>query len=101
MIRGGSELYALVPDSSVVHTHDTRMDGRRLATACSQDHLSELVKQYRRRPFVAAELWAGKMARALGCHPGGIGAAELAAETGLTSQQIELASHWRSPGTTG
>jgi hypothetical protein len=59
-----TELYALVPDSSAIHAHDPKFDGKRLV-ACTDEHLRQLVEQYHRRPFIDAELWAGKIYRAV------------------------------------
>ncbi|MGW5666262.1 hypothetical protein ACWEWG_40710 [Streptomyces sp. NPDC003758] len=56
---------ALVPDSSAIHTVESNFDGRRMLVACSQEHLEELIEQYKHRPFVDVELWAGKIARVL------------------------------------
>ncbi|MDH6623989.1 hypothetical protein M2271_001786 [Streptomyces sp. LBL] len=40
-----AELLALVDDSSAIHTSDPKMDGRRLVTVCSPEHLKELQRQ--------------------------------------------------------
>lgn len=47
-----------------------------------------MVEQYRARPFVEPELWAGKIARALAERPG-LSPVELAEETGLTPEEVE------------
>lgn len=96
VIEDGSEVYATVRDSSAIHAHDARYDGERLVVACSQDHLGELMRQYRERPFVDAELWAGKIARAMLAHPQGMSAEVIAAETGLGPGQIDLAVLWNN-----
>lgn len=40
-------------------------DGKRMVVGCTEEHLAELVEQYKHRPFVEPQLWAGKIARAL------------------------------------
>jgi hypothetical protein len=67
-----------------------------MVVGCAKEHLAELVKQYRHRPFIDAELRAGKIARALQKHGGWIGEEDLAEETGLTPDQIEAGVTWRS-----
>lgn len=96
VITDGSEVYARVRDSSAIHAHDARYDGERLVVACSREHGAELRRQYRERPFVDAELWAGKIARAMLAHPQGMSAEALAAETGLGPGQIERAVLWNN-----
>ncbi|MFE1856395.1 hypothetical protein [Streptomyces sp. NPDC059489] len=88
--------YAFVPDSSAIYWHDPKMDGRRMVMTCSVEHLEQLVEEYRRRPFVDAELWAGKMARAMFWHSGEVSEDELFAETGLSPEQIEQAVTWHN-----
>ncbi|MFE2914823.1 hypothetical protein [Kitasatospora indigofera] len=44
---------------------DSRFDGERLLRACGEQHLARLAVQYRRRPFVPEELWAGQITRAV------------------------------------
>ncbi|KUN89898.1 hypothetical protein AQJ66_02185 [Streptomyces bungoensis] len=58
--------------------------------------MDALVDVYRQRPFVDAELWAGKIGRAIEAHRGRISPKELAKETGLTQEQIELGESWQS-----
>ncbi|MET7620552.1 hypothetical protein [Streptomyces sp. NPDC005408] len=89
-----TELLALVDDSSAIHTSDPKMDGKRLVTVCSPDHLTELQRQYAERPYSEPELWAGKIARAMRSYPNGIKPKQLRRETGLTDQQIEAAVNW-------
>ncbi|MDF3291533.1 hypothetical protein [Streptomyces silvisoli] len=91
-----TEVYALVPDSSVIHSHDPKLDGKRRLAACSRGHMAALVEVYKQRPFVDAELWAGKIGRAVEAHRGRISPEELAEETGLTEAQIELEVLWQS-----
>jgi hypothetical protein len=45
-----------------------------------------------------AELWAGKIARAMQQHPGGISEEAMSRETGLTPAQIELGVLWQNLG---
>ncbi|MCZ0984771.1 hypothetical protein O1M54_01950 [Streptomyces diastatochromogenes] len=94
-ISDETEVFALVPDSSVIHVHDPKLDGERRLTACSSEHVAALVEVYKQRPFVDAELWAGKIGRAIEAHRGRISPEELAEETGLTQAQIELGMSWQ------
>ncbi|MFJ9850381.1 hypothetical protein [Streptomyces sp. NPDC101150] len=91
-----SQLFSLVPDSSVTHPSDPGQDGQRLLAACSSEHLAELQQQYRQRPYVNEELWAGKIARALRAHPEGLDEDQLAQATGLNFVQIEHTLSWES-----
>ncbi|MFB6838951.1 hypothetical protein [Streptomyces sp. NPDC056361] len=95
LIPVGSEIYSLVSDSSAVHGHDPSLDGRRILTACSVEHLADLQHDYRQRPFVNAELWASKIALALQEHPDGLSTQRLVEETGLNTVQIERALAWQ------
>lgn len=90
----GTGVHAIVPDSSAIHVHDPALDGNRSLTACSTAHLGELQQHYHARPFVNAELWAGKIARALRRHPEGLSRERLVAETGLNLLQIDAAAKW-------
>ena len=90
------ELYALVPDSSAVHVSDPRADGKRVLTACSIDHLAELVDQYRNRPFQPAELWAGKVCRALEQSHGPVTLSELARAVELSEEQTQSGVDWHN-----
>ncbi|MDR3082508.1 MAG: hypothetical protein LBV60_16555 [Streptomyces sp.] len=98
VVVDSTELYAVVPDSSVVHSFDPQFDGKRMVVGCSREHLAELVGQYEHRPFIDAELWAGKIGRAIETHDGKISPAEIAEETGLTEAQIELGVLWQNLG---
>ena len=90
-------LYAFVPDSSATHAHAPALDGKRLVTACSEQHLDALADQYRSRPFVEAELWAGKILRAVKDNPGKrIDDALLTELTGLTVEQIHAGITWHN-----
>ncbi|GAA3048539.1 AsnC family protein [Streptomyces glomeratus] len=97
VIPGGTvEWLALVRDSSAIHAVDPRLNGKRMLVGCSREHLARLVEQYKCRPFVAAELWAGKIMRALQRHPEGISEEDLAAETGLSAEQVQRAVMWHN-----
>ncbi|MFF5788442.1 hypothetical protein ACFY8P_26205 [Streptomyces sp. NPDC012693] len=91
----GSEIHALVADSSAVYGQDPLLDGRRILTACSPTHLSELQRRCRERPFVDVELWANKVTLALQRHPEGLSTQQLAEKTGLTASQVEHGITWR------
>ncbi|MEJ8654723.1 hypothetical protein WKI65_43495 [Streptomyces sp. MS1.AVA.3] len=97
-ITDQSEVYTVVRDSSAIHAHDPKLDGKRWLTACSRDHMAALVDQYKQRPFVDAELWAGKIDRAVEAHGGKISPEVLAEETRLTHSQIELGVLWQNLG---
>ncbi|AWN30571.1 hypothetical protein YWIDRAFT_05155 [Streptomyces sp. SceaMP-e96] len=94
-IPASTQLYSLVPDSSFLHPYDSDRDGLRRLAACGSEHLSELQQQYRTRPFVKEELWAGKVARALRTQPD-LDEDELADVTGLNYIQIEHSLTWES-----
>lgn len=96
VVSDRSEWYALVPDSSSIHAADAKFDGKRMVVGCTKEHLAELIGQYKRRPFVDAELWAGKIARALQKYEGRINEEDLAEETGLTPDQIEAGVMWQN-----
>ncbi|MGW2543152.1 hypothetical protein ACWC5I_20320 [Kitasatospora sp. NPDC001574] len=86
-------------DFSVVHSRDPGLDGRRMLTACSREHLDALVGWNEVRPFIEAELFAGKIARAMVGHPDDrISAEDLAEETGLAPVQIGLGVLWQNLG---
>ncbi|MFD5015360.1 hypothetical protein [Streptomyces chartreusis] len=91
----GARWSAVVPDSSSI-TVNPESDGKRLIVGCSRQHLAELAEQYKHRPFIDAELWQGKIARAMRQHPDGVSPETLAEETGLSLQQIEAGVTWRS-----
>ena len=96
VVSDGTEVYALVWDSSAIHAVDPDLDGRRMIIACCDDHLTELIGQYKRRPFLRPELWAGQIARAMERHPEGLGDDDLIAETGLDPGQIEVGVMWHN-----
>jgi hypothetical protein len=79
----------------VTHAHDPTLDGQRLVSACTQDHLRQLVEQYQARPFVEAELWAGKVRRAVEDNRDRrIDDDVLVEQTGLTLEQIHAGIAW-------
>ncbi|MEU6313802.1 hypothetical protein [Streptomyces sp. NPDC047014] len=96
VVSDSTEWYSVVPDSSAVHSSDPVLDGKRMVVGCSREHLAELVEQYKRRPFVAGELFAGKIARVLEQHPEGLSEEDLVRETGLTAAQIEVGAMWQN-----
>ncbi|MCQ4079726.1 hypothetical protein NGB36_03730 [Streptomyces sp. RB6PN25] len=96
VICNDAQVYALVPDSSAIHSVDARLDGVRMVTACSPDHLAELQENYRLRPFVDEELWVGKIARALNEHAAGLTLERLAEMTRLSLVQIDRAVVWQN-----
>uniref|UniRef100_UPI003F497425 hypothetical protein n=1 Tax=Amycolatopsis sp. CA-151526 TaxID=3239921 RepID=UPI003F497425 len=96
VITGATALYAFVPDSAAFHAHDPTLDGKRLVTACTDTHLQAIAEQCRRR-FVDAELWAGKILRAVTDNPGKyIDDALLSELTGLTVEQIHAGITWHN-----
>ncbi|MER5438170.1 hypothetical protein [Streptomyces sp. NPDC002790] len=95
VIADGGEVYGLVPDSSAVHAGRRGQDGLRLVCACSPGHLELLDEQYRQRPFVGEELWAGRIVRVMDGHPGGeLSRGQLAYPAGLLPGQIAMAVAW-------
>ncbi|WP_244188827.1 hypothetical protein [Streptomyces yokosukanensis] len=67
-ISDDTKVSALVPDSSAIHGHDPKLDGKRRLTVRSSEHMAALIDAYEQRPFVDAELWAGKIGRAIEAH---------------------------------
>ncbi|POX48956.1 hypothetical protein [Streptomyces sp. Ru72] len=96
VVSDSTEWYALVRDSSAIHAVESKYDGKRMLVGCSREHLEDLVEQYKRRPFVDAELWAGKIARVLRRHPEGVSEEDLARESGLTHEQIQRGVMWQN-----
>lgn len=88
--------YDLVRDSSAIHPEDPDQDGKRLLTVCSAEHLAALREEYRQRPFVEEELWAGKIERALRECPGGLSRERLCEVTGLRPREVERAMTWNN-----
>ncbi|MEU8975899.1 hypothetical protein AB0D11_43105 [Streptomyces monashensis] len=96
VVDDSTEWCAIVPDSSSIHAVDPKLDGKRMVVGCTKEHLAELVEQYKQRPFVDAELWAGKIARVMQQHPEGVSDKEMSRETGLKPAQIELGVLWQN-----
>ncbi|TYR63188.1 hypothetical protein [Streptomyces parvus] len=94
LLPGESVPSAVVRDSSSLAAHDPGQDGVRRVSACSPEHLAVLVERYQRRPFVDAELWAGKIARSQEQHPGKNGVQALCEDTGLTPAHVEKGLQW-------
>ncbi|MFF2350960.1 hypothetical protein ACFVVL_14375 [Kitasatospora sp. NPDC058115] len=89
-------LGALVPDSSAVHAHDPGLDGRRVVTACSSDHLAALIAEYRNRPFVHEEQWAAKVCRTLADCDEPVPLGLVAALSGLSEHQAQRGVDWHN-----
>ncbi|MFI9318600.1 hypothetical protein ACIGXI_02265 [Kitasatospora aureofaciens] len=89
-------LSALVPDSSALHPSDPELDGRRVLTACTVEHLAELVEYYRERPFVLEEQWAGKVCRALAEQEDAVPLSLVARMSGLSVQQAAQGVEWHN-----
>jgi hypothetical protein len=98
LVTNGTERYAFVPDSSVIHPSDPALDGERLVVACCADHMGRLRVEAAARPFVEAELWARKLLRAVEdageAGRTGVSVEELRQATGLTGEQIRTAVEW-------
>ncbi|MFJ8677530.1 hypothetical protein [Streptomyces sp. NPDC093589] len=92
----GEQAHAVVPDSSAVHPRHPERDGQRPLTACTLGHLADLKQEYRLRPFVDAELWAGQIDRVLDAHPDGVETERLAELTGLSLLQVDAAIAWHN-----
>ena len=67
-----------------------------MLTACTVDHLAEIVEQYRRRPFVPEEQWAGKVCRALEHNGGPLSLTELLEVSGLSEEQVDRGVDWHN-----
>ncbi|MCZ4118979.1 hypothetical protein [Streptomyces sp. H39-S7] len=85
----------VVPDSSVIHAQSPARDGRRLVVACSPEHLAVLRQEYRNRPYVPEELWAGQIDRALALQPQALTRDDLKAAPGLSHLEIQRALAWK------
>ncbi len=85
-----------VADSSSVHPTDERHDGLRPVTACGEAHLEAIRREYRCRPFVDEELWAGKITRVLTSGPPALSMNQLACRTGLHEPDIRRAIAWHN-----
>ncbi|MCO1575164.1 hypothetical protein M8C13_05245 [Crossiella sp. SN42] len=101
--------FAVVPDSSAVRMVSVCADGWRLVVACGEQHLRELIAAYQARPWIPAELWAGRVERAWVTVPvtGRMTVDVLAARTGLSQVQVRagvwlwrqrLSGRWPPPG---
>ncbi|TQF02800.1 hypothetical protein E6W39_11705 [Kitasatospora acidiphila] len=91
------EIFALVVDSSFIHSTDQRFDGQRFLVACGRVHLAVLVERYRRRPFIEEELWAGQVARAatwLSRLRTPYDLESLAQAAGVTQEELLRAARW-------
>ncbi|MGW2254284.1 hypothetical protein ACWCXH_29440 [Kitasatospora sp. NPDC001660] len=95
-VAHGDLLSALVPDSSALHATDPELDGERVLTACTVDHLAALTEQYRHRPFVPEEQWAGKVCRALADYDDAVPLSMVAALSGLSVRQAARGVEWHN-----
>ncbi|MEU6368634.1 hypothetical protein ABZ876_23545 [Streptomyces sp. NPDC046931] len=93
---GGDAVRGCVPDSSSARRGHDWFDGLRLVTACSDAHFQAVRETYRHRPFVAEELWAAKITRALTTGPPVLSLVHLACRTGLQESQIRRAVAWHN-----
>ncbi|MER6301731.1 hypothetical protein ABT247_19525 [Kitasatospora sp. NPDC001539] len=96
VVAAAELLGALVPDSSALHPTDSDLDGKRVLTACSVDHLAVLVEHYRQRPFVPEEQWAGKVCRALADCDQPMPLSVVARLSGLSEHQAEQGVEWHN-----
>lgn len=93
-LSGWLPVVAVMPDSSAVDPLHPERDGWRLLAACSEACLEALEERFRRRPFVAEELWAGKLMRVLRAHPQGALPLQLLHESGLAPTQMRAGFAW-------
>ncbi|MEU9048562.1 MULTISPECIES: hypothetical protein [unclassified Kitasatospora] len=89
-------LGALVPDSSALHPTDPDLDGKRILMACSVDHLAALIEDYRHRPFVQEEQWAGKVCRAIADSDEPVPISVVARLSGLSEHQAVQGVEWHN-----
>ncbi|MCM2418951.1 hypothetical protein [Streptomyces sp. RKAG293] len=59
------------------------------------ERLAVLQQEYRTRPYVPEELWAGQIDRALEHHPQALTRDALSAATGLSLLEIQRALAWK------
>ncbi|MHC3475366.1 hypothetical protein ACYF6T_42810 [Streptomyces sp. 7R007] len=85
-----------VPDSSSVHADNDWFDGLRRITACGDAHFAALQAHYQGRPYVAEELWAAKITRALTSGPPVLTMEQLGCRTGLHEPEIRRAIAWHN-----
>ncbi|MCM2417733.1 hypothetical protein [Streptomyces sp. RKAG293] len=85
----------VVPDSSAIHARSPARDGRRPVVACSPEQLAVLQQEYRTRPYVPEELWAGQIDRAQALQPKALSRDALSAATGLSHLEIQRALAWK------
>ncbi len=91
---GDGPLMAVLPDSSAVYEAHPKHDGKRMVMVCSAECMRTIKERFRRRPFVPAELWAGRITHVVMAHHGGITPRDLQRETGLTPSQILAGFDW-------
>ncbi|MCZ0984659.1 hypothetical protein BEK98_45045 [Streptomyces diastatochromogenes] len=93
-IAPGQAVSGQVRDSSFAHPVDPHQDGDRMVISCCVDHLAELQRRFRERPFVAEELWVAKIDQVMQRHHVGLSNEQLVRETGLNLVQLEAAARW-------
>jgi hypothetical protein len=96
VVTDGTELHAMLADSSAVDPRRPVLDGWRRVVACGPDHLAELVDHYRGRPFDDDELCAYVVARAGRRAPWELDLAGVAESSGLTLDQVRRGVRWQS-----
>ena len=96
-LDAGTRIDVVVADSTYLHPDDPRQDGSRPASACCRDHAEELLS-LGARDWVAEQLWAKKLSRALVHWNRTETTMEgIAARAGLTRSQLRRAIQWRGP----
>jgi hypothetical protein len=87
---------ALIPDSTVIHSHDPNFDGQRYVTACGSEHLQLLIDQAH-RVWNDEQLWFGQLCRASN-RPGmsGVVMAKLGEHAGLSADHLSRALAWNA-----
>ena len=96
VIYDGSELYAMMLDSSSVDPVRPGLDGRRRLVACGGEHLDALRRYYLGRPFDHDELRAHVVNRAQQDAERHLTLEELTRATGMTLGELLGALAWRS-----
>ncbi|MFG2915166.1 hypothetical protein ACGF0D_20070 [Kitasatospora sp. NPDC048298] len=89
-------LGALVPDSSALHSTEPELDGKRVVLACSAEHLTTLIADYRHRPFVPEEQWAAKVCRTLAECDEPLPLSVVARLSGLSERQAMEGVEWHN-----
>jgi hypothetical protein len=87
-------LFLVVSDSSYLSTVDSALDGQRVISACGAEHLAELERRYRARPFHVEELWAARLVRFTLASAADAPDPSGARAPRLTTSQIRAALRW-------